>query len=89
MGWQRREDAEGDDAPTVAEELVRDDDGQVLGTVTQFDPDGPTYAWLIHDDGAAGATRLGAFTRLDTARAAVEEARLAFKGPGSGLPGAT
>lgn len=29
------------------EDLVRDDDGQVIGTIMRFRDDGPTYAWTI------------------------------------------
>ena len=86
MGWRRHTGDPADRPAEVFEELIRDDDGVCLGTVMQFYGGHAAYGWVVHNNGAGGATRLGAFTTLDSARAAVEDARVAFSGPGSALP---
>ncbi len=64
MGWVDVK-SECKDA-VIAEELRRDDDGELLGAILRFYDDGPTYAWTA-------SRRLGATSDDAAARAAVEE----------------
>lgn len=75
-----------EDGFDLAEELVRDDDGVTLGTLSRINPEDCIYAWVVHEDGAAGATSLGSFTTLASARQAVQDARIAGGAPGSAFP---
>lgn len=74
MGWRPIEYRDA----VFAEELVRDDTLWRIGSVMRFYSDAPTYAYHV-------GVRLGAFSNDAAAKEAVEQARLAFREPGSAL----